>query len=393
MRIFIVGMPGEGNLGDDLISSLLVQQIIKNWPGSEIGILHGTNPNPFIYRYEDKIKLFFTPRRSNWESYNSRKNAIRNFINTTDLMLIGGGGLFQDSHYLFTVHQWLRYAFQYDQNIYPVWAVGVGFGPLSTAFSKWYLKRVLSRLSLIQVRDKASQNIVAELGFTAQIAPDLVAGTQLSQEILKYESSDRKNVLGCSIRPWKGLEFDKLVSLIALTSIENSLRVVFFIFEHSEPYNISEYDYAIRLSNELKNLGIKSKICCYQKDDIDKFFREFCSAAMGIASRYHANILWQKLNIPVLPISYAPKVQNLYEEAGGNTLLISNIDVDSAKKMFQRIRLDTIYSLPDIQSKQSAKSVSKRMIAFVYLVDIVENIYGVINGIKLRLLRYLPVRS
>jgi polysaccharide pyruvyl transferase WcaK-like protein len=384
MRIFVVGMPGEGNFGDDLISGLLIQHLQKRWPGCEIGILHGSNTNPFIRSDGGYQKLFIPPRRSDWKNYFSRNKAIKEFIDNIDLMLIGGGGLFQDSHYRFTVHQWLRYAFQNSSKPYPVWAVGVGFGPLDNTFSRWYLERVLNRLSIIQVRDKGSQEIVNGLGYCSQIAPDIVAGTDLDKTLINFDVKDHRKIIGCSIRPWDGLVFDQVVTLISTISIKKSMPVVLFVLEYAEPYNLSEYEYALNLASALRKNNVETKICCYQKDDIFEFLNEFTNVSLGIACRYHANILWQKLKIPVLPLSYAPKVKRLYEEAGGAIVPIDQIDVQLVTTMFQQITISTKYVLPKEEQDYKPMRISTSNMLLIRLINIIENAYGIINGIKLR---------
>jgi polysaccharide pyruvyl transferase WcaK-like protein len=389
MRIFIVGMPGEGNLGDDLISALLIPKVLKRWPESQIGLLHGRNSNPFIYPECADVYLFPPPRRSNWKTYFSRRKAIQAFVKDIDLMLIGGGGLFQDSHYPLGVHKWMRYSFQIKKNQFPVWAVGVGFGPLEKRFSIWYLKKVLGRLSVIQVRDIGSQRLVKSLGFQTCIAPDIVAGSDLQQTPFIRNKVSVRNTLGCSIRPWPGLEFGKVVDLVALVCQEHHMQADLFVFEHAEPNNTLEYDYAVRLSLALQERNIETEVYCYQKDPMDKFAKAFSSVSLAIASRYHANILWQKLQVPVLPISYAPKVRRLYEENGGSAIPVDEIDLQQALKMFQRIPLQHVYDLPTGISATPFIRVSKGMRVFILLIDFVETLYGISYGLGLRLKRLL----
>lgn len=389
MRIFIVGMPGEGNLGDDLISGLLIRKILKRWPGSQIGLLHGGNSNPFISLETTDVFLYPPPRRSNWKTYFSRRKAIQAFIKELDLMLIGGGGLFQDSHYPLVIHQWMRYSFQIKKNQFPVWAVAVGFGPLEKRFSIWYLKKVLKRLSVIQVRDIGSQRLVESLGFQTCIAPDIVAGSGLEQTPFSRDEASARNTLGCSIRPWPGLEFDKVVDLVTLVCREHHMQSALFVFEYAEPNNTLEYDYAVRLSVALQERNIETEVYCYQKDPIDKFAKAFSSVSLAIASRYHANILWQKLQVPVLPVSYAPKVRRLYEENEGSFMLINEIDVQQALKMFQRIPMQPVYDLPAGTSVTPFVKVSRRLRAYMLLIDIIETLYGISYGLGWRLKRLL----
>ena len=64
MRTLVVGMPGDGNLGDDLISALLVRRVAERWPEAEIGVLHGPLDHPFSYPASARPLL--RPVRGDW---------------------------------------------------------------------------------------------------------------------------------------------------------------------------------------------------------------------------------------------------------------------------------------------------------------------------------------
>jgi polysaccharide pyruvyl transferase WcaK-like protein len=213
MRIFVVGMPGDGNLGDDLISTLLVRRISQRWPNAEIGLLHGPYPNPFGYPEHANTLILNRPIRSAWKSFWPRTKAIQDFLSQTNLILIGGGGLFQDAFSPFTIHRWMKYAFKRQTRRVPVWAVGVGFGYLSTRFSRWYLRRVLNRFSGIQVRDLGSKRVIEEFSRSSAPHPEIILSTDIvtgsSLEGTPFDASAPKDpeMLGCSVRPWPGLQF------------------------------------------------------------------------------------------------------------------------------------------------------------------------------------------
>lgn len=90
MRIVIVSMLGVGNLGDDLISVILVNKLIENYPDSEIGVLtyKGTNDIPYS---SDKLKLLYYPQFSDPKSFIQRRIVAIKFISNADYLLIGEG--------------------------------------------------------------------------------------------------------------------------------------------------------------------------------------------------------------------------------------------------------------------------------------------------------------
>ncbi len=369
MRTFTVGMPGYGNLGDDLISALLVGHIRRRWPGAEVGILSGRLGNPFLSGGAPGVRFFEEPRRSQRATYGPRKAAIKGFLADADLIMVGGGGLFQDAFSPFTIHHWMKYAYLGGAVHVPVWAVGVGFGVLRTAFARWYLRQVLDRFAVIQLRDHGSAEVLKRLGLLERCGArlessvDIVTGSDLIESPFQSTVPKDPELLGCSIRPWPGLQFDQVVDLIQSVCRERGLRPVFFVLEYAHP-ETSEYDYACRLATALEGHGIEAQIHCYLKDDLDTFVQAFCAASHAIASRYHANILWQKLGTPVIPIAYYPKVARLYEERDGFALPVDDLDQRPPGDLFQHLSLTDQYDLPRVavESGRRGRPVLQRRI-------------------------------
>lgn len=389
MRIFVVGMPGAGNLGDDLISVMLVQHIFERWPDAEVGILHAGYPIPFTYPKQSQIRFFPMPQRRSWSKWIGRNRDIIRFIKEADLVLVGGGGLFQDSHSRFTVHRWMRYILYAGPYRVACAAVGVGFGPFNHRFSLWYLARTLAHFSVIQVRDQGSSDIVRSLGYASQIAPDVVAGTPLTNTpFVKKRDITHRPILGCSIRPWPGLRFDEVVNLIQRISHTQQMGVRLFVFEYAEPHNTSEFRYAVEVARALKERDVDVEVFCYGKEPLETFVTAFCSVTKAIATRFHANILWQKLGVPVLPLSYAPKVERLYMEKGGRVMHVDSMSGDVTDDWFQKIGLEFPFTLPsnsELFGHANYKSRSGVFLAFV--VDVLETVYGSVNSILWRLRR------
>jgi polysaccharide pyruvyl transferase WcaK-like protein len=382
LRIFIAAMPGTGNLGDDLISTLLVKQVEEKWPNAEIVVLSGPYRNHFGYSTSGRLRLLSDPRFLCRKGYWQNVRSIQDFIESTDLMLIGGGGLFQDSHSPFTVHRWLRYAFL-SKRQFPVWAVGVGVGPLHLHFSRWYLKKMLNRLTVIQVRDQGSQAWLERLGFQGEVATDIVAGSEIGwtpfvRQILGSPT------LGCSIRPWPGMNFLKVVDLITNICQTKHMRAFLFVFEYAEPRNCSEYLYAQKLARCLRDRGVQAKVFCYNKDSLEQFANAFASVTAAVAVRYHANILWQKLGIPVLPISYAPKVTRLYEEAGFSVVEIDSINSVDSNHFFHTIPMDADYRLPEADPSTLIRSPLPGQQILIRVIDLVHILFQIQRSLRSR---------
>jgi len=161
--VFIIAMPGCGNLGDDLISQFLINLVDKKYKPKKIGVLVGENEVNYSITTNANIIYFKGSNKKSLKNYFNRKKLIKSFVKESDLIIIGGGGLLQDSHSIFTIHNYLRYIFYSKSKIM---LVGIGVGPIKHSVNKYYIKKILNRSNIaIQVRDKNSFDLLKRLGF------------------------------------------------------------------------------------------------------------------------------------------------------------------------------------------------------------------------------------
>ncbi len=347
MKFIVMAMAGAGNLGDDLISAFLSRELLKLEDCESITVLHFPFLEKGLYPDSSKIKMQPLPWVKNMSGWCSSWLMLRKELRKSSVIIVGGGGLLQDKHRPFTPYLFTRFAFSLSNLKKSAYLLGVGVGPIKHDFNKRYLKYVSERFQHIQVRDKDSKEWFNEGKGSISIAPDIVAGTSYNTGIFKKESPEE--VLGCSIRDWEDLNCDDVVNLISSICLRENLTCRLFVFEY-QVYSTEELEYANKISNLLSERGVSVEIITYGKDSLDFFLSSFCSVKKAIASRYHANILWQKLNIPVLPIAYAEKVTSLYEERGGKVIKHSDIKKVSENELmqeFQNLNLDDeVYYLP-----------------------------------------------
>lgn len=376
-RVFIVAMPGAGNLGDDLISSILVAQVLKKWPNAEVGVLHNEEINHFGYP-NNRVRLMKKPRLSK-SGYRLRTKQLKSFLNSADVFIVGGGGLLQDTHFLFTCHRYLRLIKHLKSSCLKI-VTGVGVGPLKAKLTRKYLQIVLKAFDYIEVRDKASATLLRKLGISSTVSTDIVLGSDLSCFSINHGASD--SGIGVSLRPWEGLNKNQFVELLVKEAKGINEPIYFFVFEYSL-INTSEYDLACYLKSEIEKSGILCEIVTYNLDQHDEFIKKMCSISRAIAVRYHANIIWQKLRIPVYPVGYAPKVHSLYEKYG---LTIAEYhSIKNHPLNYVQLELTDTFSLAISRDKKGLRGFSA--LPLIKFVDIVDFIYKVVFSLKLRLLK------
>lgn len=382
MKFFVAGMASCGNLGDDLLSKVLVDSITLKYPNSKIGILVGEEVNSLDYIHPDQVQKFLLPRKNKLSEYLERRQKIKEFIKKSDVLIVGGGGLMQDTHFFFNIHRWLKY--RYDKRNIRTFLLGIGVGPFRFKTSSLYMKELLKDFNLLQVRDEHSQRQLRILGFKSEVFPDIVNGTRPYYFPECKNGNTIKKALGCSIRPWKDLSLEKTAGLINKIVVNKEVsEVVFFVFENST-LNQEEEEYAKRLSKILEERSVKTRIITYNKDSIELFFNSFSDVTLALASRFHANILWQKLQIPTIPISYAPKVKSLFRELGGQAYEAKDLySVENISDCFQLISFDKSYNLPNFEHFQG-ESFSNFNFVLVKMVSAMDFIMSSSYSVVLR---------
>ena len=322
--------------------------------------------NPFPYPQASGLRFFPSPRLRQWKAYWGPRRAILSFLEDTDLLLIGGGGLLQDTHSPFNIFSWLRYAAKSPSRC-RIWGVGLGAGPIQYRQSFFYVRQMMPCFDVVQVRDQASWDVLAALGASPRLSVDVAAGSNVEE--LGFRKGPAVNAVGCALRPWPGLRVEDMAALATAVAAERGSSVRLFTFEYFEPGNTGERQFHQQLAARLQKKGVKVEQFCYGATPFPEFCEAFASVERGIAMRLHANILWQKLGRPVLPVAYAPKVSSLYGNgrAGGTSILsVEQIRAerqwDSSTLRFERLDMSQEYQLPEFSSDQAQSRPARRVL-------------------------------
>jgi len=157
-RILIAGYYGYGNLGDEAILEVMARDLQREMPGASLTVISGDPRStqdqhglPAIHRHD-----------------------FRSLIETlkdTDLMVIGGGGLFNDYwavdlDRVFTSRQ---SGLEYYSSLpllgqlsgVPSMLYGVGLGPLENSSARDLVAQALKCCRVVTVRDSISESIAA----------------------------------------------------------------------------------------------------------------------------------------------------------------------------------------------------------------------------------------
>ncbi len=280
-NILFFGYYGEENLGDELILENLKNYFSERF---NLGIL---TPNKNYYK--DLISFYkFDPLE------------ILKGISWADIVIGGGGGIFQDktsfkSFLYYILILWI--SFFKKKRIY---LIGQSFSPFRYFISRFLIKFSLLLCERIYLRDKFSLNFLNSIGIPKEklsIIPDIAFLTELEKPKIE------RSYVGVNFRFWKGININSLESI--LENLKKKEKIIFFSFQDSSDLKLFN-----NLSQEVRN-GIE--IVTYY----DKYFIEkFCSCKYFIGMRLHSLILASILEIPFLGLSYDEKIEAYLEDLG-----------------------------------------------------------------------------
>ncbi len=311
------------NAGDEAILSAMLRELRAQFPGVEIGVL-SANPRGALDVYQvQEIPV-------------SDIDTLIEFARRSDLLVLGGGGLFYD-YWGFAVENLLTES-QGGAGLYigfallatllnkPLMMYAVGVGPLFSDKGKHYTRLAFEQAHDITVRDSESKELLISLGISPEkirVTADPVwgfpeipldTGESLIQQMGLNASSP---LLGVSLRPWTNPgseEWEPEVARALDGFIEEHGGTILFIPFHKNDGKVDDYAQSEKVRGLMKyaasahildaDLSLEKKVSLLRR----------CDLVLGM--RLHANILAMRYGIPAVGLAYDPKVTNLFKEAG-----------------------------------------------------------------------------
>lgn len=303
--IVVSGYYGFGNAGDEAILAAMIEAFTELEPNIEITVLSG-NPTDTTIRHG--VKSIF---RLNYP-------AIAQVLSKSDLLVSGGGSLLQDVTSERSLYYYLSVMLMAKKLGKPIMLYGQGIGPVSGTFAKGALKYVGNMVDLITVRDEGSKLELKSLQVTKpkiEVTADSVLAMhpvdkELGRRILrKHELEGANKLIGISVREWKDWSHYKNILAEACDKLieEHNARIVFIPMQW--PTDITA---ARKIAKRMKH---KSVILTeeYSTNEILSLTGNL-DAFIGI--RLHALIFAAVMHIPMVGISYDPKIDRFLETLG-----------------------------------------------------------------------------
>ncbi|WP_347712898.1 polysaccharide pyruvyl transferase CsaB [uncultured Fretibacterium sp.] len=160
-RVALAGYYGFGNLGDELLAGASLEALERAGVGRGSVVMLSNDP-------EGSRRAFGVDSVSRW-----RLRGVVSALRSSETLLLGGGGLFQDGTSLRScLWYWGLVRLALICGAVP-WALGQSIGPLRSAGARWLTRDALRACRVLHLRDAPSMEWADRLGLSAVRGGDL----------------------------------------------------------------------------------------------------------------------------------------------------------------------------------------------------------------------------
>ncbi|MDO9509158.1 MAG: polysaccharide pyruvyl transferase CsaB [Thermovirgaceae bacterium] len=280
--VTLCGYYGFGNLGDELIAAGLVSLLEKN------GVLR------------ERIAIM----TASWTGKQSpdgvlavdrwRPDRVLSTLRSSRTLLLGGGGLFQDSTSIRScIYYWAVTRMARATGCLP-WAFGQSIGPLKSSLAATFARNALALCASRAVRDEGSMEWLTRWDLEGEITPDPVIA--LSGSLDKCDTKGK--YLLVNLRPWRGGISAAAAGAAAAIAGEMGIPLL--------GVALSEDD--VKVMEELRDGGVFRPEEITLVRSMDDARSVWCSGRGAVGMRLHFCVISALANIPCVAIPYDPKV-------------------------------------------------------------------------------------
>ena len=304
-RIVVSGYYGAKNAGDEAMLAAMLEVLGDLDPELHITVISADPAD--------------TRRRHGVEAIGSfDAGAIFSAMRRADLVVSGGGSLLQNVTSGRSLYYYMAVIFLALILGKRVMLYAQGIGPVTGVFACRAMRWLGNRVSLITVRDEGSMAELRRLGIMRppmECTADPVlgihpVGKEAGRAILAHYGADgAKPVVGISVRDWQGWQHYKEVLAEISDAIVRELgaRVIFLPMQYPEDVRTAE-TVAARTHEE----------CTVLTDEYttSELLSLVANMDLMIGVRLHALIFAGVMGVPMIGISYDPKVDRFLRSIG-----------------------------------------------------------------------------
>lgn len=304
-NVVVSGYYGSKNAGDEAMLAAMIEVLSDLEPKLNITVI---SANP-----EDTKKRHGVHAIS-WIDLGAIVSALRK----ADLMISGGGSLLQNVTSGRSLYYYLGIICLARMLGTKVMLYAQGIGPVYGGFARWLMTTISSRVSLITVRDNGSLEELKSLSIAKppiEVTADPVLAIHpvdrgIGRAILKkYHADGAKPVVGISVREWRGWTGykDAIAEAADRMSEELGTRIVFLPMQYPE-----DVEAAKQIVSRMK----QPATLLDEEYTTSELLSIVGNLDLLISVRLHALIFAGVMNIPMVGISYDPKIDRFLDSIG-----------------------------------------------------------------------------
>ncbi|GAW93127.1 polysaccharide pyruvyl transferase CsaB [Calderihabitans maritimus] len=304
-KVVISGYYGFDNTGDEAVLYSMIRQLRELVPELEITVLS--------HRPEKTMASHDVRAVNRW----SLLQVIR-AVSRADLVLSGGGSLLQDVTGIKSLLYYLGVIAVARLLGKRVMIYAQGIGPINTLPGKWLTRLAVNRVDLITVRDEESGLFLKQLGVTRpsiKVTADPVLGLDSDRIQSVSFAGLFPNLMekgaplaGISVRKWKGWEEARLIfARVGDRLVERGWKVIFLPMHFPEDLNACR---------ETASLMKEDSAILEQQPSVETLLGIMQGMDLVIGMRLHALILAAVARVPIIGVSYDPKIDSFIKMTG-----------------------------------------------------------------------------
>ncbi|MDD4601534.1 MAG: polysaccharide pyruvyl transferase CsaB [Negativicutes bacterium] len=303
--IVISGYYGFANAGDEAMLTAMIEVLTDLDPNMKITVISG---NPADTSARHGVKSVY---RLNYPE-------IVRALAKTDLLISGGGSLLQDVTSDRSLYYYLSIMMIAKKLGKPVMLYAQGIGPVRGSMARGAMRYIGNMVDLITVRDEGSRDELKRLAVTkppVHVTADPVVAMhpvdkQIGRSILrKHDVGGGAPLVGISVREWKDWShYKQVLGQVADQIItEYGARIVYLPMQWPEDLTAAT---KIASRSKLPATVLTSK---YTTSELLSLIGNF---DMLISVRLHALIFASVMHVPMIGLSYDPKIDRFLETIG-----------------------------------------------------------------------------
>jgi polysaccharide pyruvyl transferase CsaB len=326
--ITIVGYFGFENAGDEAILAGMLRNLRSESPGLRVRVICGDVAAVEREHSVDGI---------NWQDL----TAIGRAIQTSDLLLIGGGGLFHDywgadPDTLLTAKHWgiafyTSCALLAHLHRKPVMLYAVGVGPLISVHGKRLTRAACEIAAKISVRDDGSKTLLLSIGVPPHKV-EVTADPAFSiQHPTRAARSGKRPIAGVCIRHWSFGVYPEFLEREIARALDDFIdepggSVVFIPFQVLSGAIEDDVSTAKRV---LSRMAKPDRAAVASTTGWSSAFQAIQTCDVVLGMRLHSVIFSALANVPCVVLSYDPKVDAIAQQLSPATRVIDVTGVDA----------------------------------------------------------------